>query len=111
LTRTLALFVALLVIGPDCVRASPPATKPKDTAQSVAGRVIGPGAGLPVAGAQVYAIGTATVVATQPGTSNDVGILLAPGGQIRGTVRDADGRPMAGVLKAGESTTVRFDSP
>ncbi|HEV8004309.1 MAG TPA: carboxypeptidase regulatory-like domain-containing protein [Planctomycetaceae bacterium] len=44
-----------------------------------------------------YAFGEKTLEATQPGTTNDLSFLLGPGGQVEGTVRDADGRPLFNV--------------
>ena len=44
-----------------------------------------------------YAAQTVAVAATAPGSTADLGFALAPGGQLRGTVRDAGGRPMAQV--------------
>jgi hypothetical protein len=58
-----------------------------------------------------YAVEVATVAATQPGTTNNVDFLLAPGGQIRGTVRDAEGQPIARVgvtlQRAGNPAALR----
>jgi hypothetical protein len=47
--------------------------------------------------ADSYAAQTVAVAATVPGSTADLGFTLAPGGQLRGTVRDAQGRPMAQV--------------
>jgi len=42
-----------------------------------------------------YAVRIVPVSATQPGTTADLAIGLDPGGQIHGTIRDANGRPIA----------------
>jgi hypothetical protein len=44
-----------------------------------------------------YAFGEKTLEATQPGTTTDLSFSLGPGGQVEGTVRDADGRPLFNV--------------
>jgi hypothetical protein len=54
-----------------------------------------------------YAVQFVPVAATQPGTTAELGLALEPGGQIRGTVRDAVGRPIA---KAGVSLYPKWSS-
>ena len=54
-----------------------------------------------------YAVQSVPVAATQPGTTAELGLALEPGGQIRGTVRDAAGRTVA---KAGVSLYPKWSS-
>ena len=56
-----------------------------------------------------YAAQTVAVAATAPGSTADLGFALAPGGRIRGTVRDAGGRPMAQVGVTLQERLVRLE--
>jgi beta-lactamase regulating signal transducer with metallopeptidase domain/5-hydroxyisourate hydrolase-like protein (transthyretin family) len=60
-------------------------------------------------GAEGFAAQVMTVAATQPGTTSELAFALEPGGQIRGTVRDAEGKPIAfvGVTLARANDWVR----
>jgi carboxypeptidase family protein len=59
-----------------------------------------------------YAGQTVAVAATAPGSTADLGFALVPGGQLRGTVRDSDGRPMSQVrLTLEEGWGVSYSRP
>jgi hypothetical protein len=64
-------------------------------------------------GAEGFAAQALHVAATQPGTTHDLAFSLAPGGQIRGTVRDALGQPIPDVgvtlQRAGNPGSMRVD--
>jgi hypothetical protein len=51
-----------------------------------------------------YAADLVVVAGALPGTTSDLVFALSPGGQIRGTVRDADGKPIGRI-----GVTLRFD--